>query len=60
MRPLRSGLEGCLEAQSHRGPQSKVTLRTSGSELDALGREFASYDRERFGGPVSRVRTTGK
>jgi hypothetical protein len=37
-------------------PQWRTTLRFAVDALDALERPFAAYDRERFGGPVSRDR----
>jgi hypothetical protein len=53
---LMQRIEGLLEDAQRDSPDWRASLRTAVDELDALEREFAPYDRIRFGGPVSRDR----
>jgi hypothetical protein len=56
----KAGLMGAIGALLARpepeSEQWRATLRSTVDALDALERPFAAYDRERFGGPVSRDR----
>jgi len=53
---LMDTISALLVRPTPESEQWRTTLRCAVDALDALERPFAAYDRERFGGPVSRDR----